>query len=118
MHTRHSFAAAAALAVAALSGAAQAQTVGPSDLESAPVHQVVRFGDLDLATDAGAQRLAFRIHVAAQAVCGGDNDLIRFSTGFEGCVRTAIARAAAGLNNSMVTAALGLTANGPELARR
>jgi UrcA family protein len=118
MHPKNFPPIAAALAVAACFGGAQAQTVRPMAYESEPVHQVVRFGDLDLATGAGAQRLAFRIRVAAQSVCGGDNTNIRFSTGFEDCVRTSIAQAAAGLHNSMVTSALGLSPNGPELARR
>jgi len=117
MHSTHSLALAAALSCAALSSAAHAQIIGPSAYGSEPVHQVVRFGDLDLKTNAGAKRLAFRIRVAAQSVCDGAIANVRFGTGFDGCVKTAIVQAAAKVNSPMLDAELGLSWDGAVYAR-
>ena len=118
MHIRHTIAMAAALAIAALSGVAQAQTVGPLAYGSPIARQIVRFGDLDPSTEAGAKRLAFRIRIAAQAVCGGDDLKVRFGAGFERCVSASLQQAAGDLNNSMVSGALGLTPSGMAYAHR
>ena len=92
-----------ALALAAICGAAQAQ---PASYPPGVVAQTVRFGDLDPSTASGAKHLAFRIRVAARSVCGGEIPVIRSSTGFQVCVNDSIERAAAKLDNPMVTAAL------------
>jgi UrcA family protein len=117
MHISHNLALAAALGCAVLSSAADAQIIGPSAYGSEAAHQTVRFGDLDLTTDAGAKRLAFRIRVAAQTVCDGAIANVRFGTGFDGCVKTAIQQAAAQLKNPMLDAQLGLTPDGAVYAR-
>lgn len=57
-----------ALAAALVSAPAFAAPAG------AGMSATVRFGDLDLATDAGATSLRTRIKYAARAVCGGEVD--------------------------------------------
>src|SRR5271154_4745187 len=96
----------AALAIAAIAGAAQAQSAGPfsygADNSS---RQLVRYSDLDLSTPAGAQRMAFRMKVTARDLCG-DSPITRIGTGFDACVKSAVEEAAIRLNQPMVTAAL------------
>ena len=48
------------------------------------------------------------IRTAARSVCGGDTPYIRTSSNFNVCVNDSIGRAAAKLDNPMVTAALHL----------
>src|SRR5580698_2502444 len=99
------FAVAAGLAVAAAGVHAQSVTevrIGLHDY----VTSKVRFGDLDLATKSGSQRLAFRIRTAAIAVCGGDSQIERMSSSFPSCVHSAVDRAALELNVASVSAAL------------
>ena len=101
----------AALAIAAVAGAAQAQTAGPFAYgPDTANHQTVRFHDLDVSTPAGAQRLAFRLRVAARELCGGKYTAIaQTGMAFDPCVRQTVEDAAARLGNPLVTAALGLT---------
>jgi UrcA family protein len=98
----------AALAIATIASAAQAQSTGPVSYTPA-AHQTVRFGDLDTSTGDGAQRLAFRIRLSAQALCGGANPTVRNGMGFDACVKSAVEQSAKRLNQPMVTAALGLS---------
>jgi UrcA family protein len=60
----------ASLALAAALASAPALAAPAPDGMS----MTVRFGDLDLSTDAGAAALHSRIRYAASAVCGGDVD--------------------------------------------
>jgi UrcA family protein len=104
----HRFIPPAALAIAMFGGVVHAQTAGPSYQAPVPA-QLVRFGDLDTSTSVGAQRLAFRLRVAARSVCGGDSPAVRSGDGFQACVRTALEQAAVRINRPMVTEALNLT---------
>lgn len=104
-----------ALALAlSIGGAVHAQTDNGVRIVARKVH----FGDLDIATDAGAQRLAFRIRVMAQGLCAGDLPVERQSADFPVCVRKSIVRAAAELGSSKVTLALGVSPNSLALAGR
>ena len=112
MHSRQHLALAAACAVATASGLARAETARSLAYGGVPVEQVVRYGDLDLASDAGARRLADRIRLAAEIACTGAVADIHPGSGPEGCVKTAIGRSAAAVNNRMVDAHLGLARDG------
>jgi UrcA family protein len=71
------------------------------------ITRVVQVGDLDLHSEAGAKQAAFRIHVAADYVCGGDNNIWRQSMDFDSCRDQAIDRALASIDAPLVSAALG-----------
>ena len=74
-----------------------------------PVSVAVRTDDLNLHTQAGAERMALRIRNAAAAACGGDAYplAIRISDGFIRCREAAVDRALQGLDAPMVADALG-----------
>jgi len=79
-----------ALAAALVSAPAFAAPAASDSMSKA-----VRFGDLDLSTDAGAARLHARVRYAAQAVCGGSvdqRDLTRVRA-VEACRQVAMASA-------------------------
>jgi UrcA family protein len=108
----------AALALVTIAGAAQAQSAGPFAYGSdSSNHQMVHYGDLDSSTSVGAQRLAFRIRVAARQLCG-DSPITRTGMGFDACVKGTVEEAAVRLNKPMVTAALGLAPSGSDYAGR
>ena len=71
------------------------------------VSRIVRLGDVDLHTQAGAKVAAWRIHRAADFVCGGDNALRRQAADFPDCRNHAIDRALDTLQAPLVSAALG-----------
>ena len=82
------------------------------------VARKVHFADLDIATDSGAQRLAFRIRVTAQGLCAGDLPVERLGADFPACVRRSTVRAAADLGSSKVAVALGVSQEALALAGR
>jgi UrcA family protein len=94
----------AACTTAAFTSIAAADT---SDSSAQVVSQVVHVGDLDLQTQDGAKRAAFRIRVAATNVCGGQSSIFRESWDFDTCRNHAIDRALATLQAPLVSAALG-----------
>jgi UrcA family protein len=108
---------ASALALATIGGAVHAQPSADS-WRWTPVSQTVRYGDLNLATSEGARRMAFRIRVAAQSVCGGDYSVVRTGTGFDECVSSTVEQAAMKLDAPLVTEALDATSSHSVLARR
>ena len=108
---------ASALGLAAIAGAAHAQTF-PSDSWDPPAHRTVRSSDLNLATAEGARRMAFRIRVAAQDLCQMNLPEVRTGSGFQVCVARAIDRAATDLDAPLVTAALGVQASPGALVRQ
>ena len=119
MHTQHrrvrlSLALGASIATA-LAAVAPATAAPPSDPRIQVVSETVRYTDLDLNTTAGARRLAFRIQMAANRVCG--QIYLRGSDDLPPCHRAAIVRAVAGLDAPLVKDALGLSAP-TDLARR
>jgi UrcA family protein len=97
-----------ALAIAVLVSAAQAksQPIASSGDNRPLVSQKVRFADLNPSTEAGAERLAFRIRTAANEVCLGDDPTVRSGVGLEACMKATIAAVEARLNAPLVTAAL------------
>jgi UrcA family protein len=104
-----------ALALALCIGSAvRAQTDDGVQVVAPKVH----FADLDIATDSGAQRLAFRIRVVAQGLCGGDLLIERRGADFPVCVRRSTVRAAADLGSSKVAVALGVSPEALALAGR
>ena len=74
-------------------------------LDEQPPAMVVRYGDLNLATDSGARVLLARIHFAADAVCpaADKRDLERLAARNR-CVRLATARAVQQVGNARVAA--------------
>ncbi|PXA83314.1 UrcA family protein [Nostoc sp. 3335mG] len=99
----------ASLALAAALVSAPAFAAPAADGMSA----TVRFGDLDLSTDAGAAALHSRIAYAARAVCGGDadqHDLNRLAA-MESCRQVAMASAAPQMQLALANAR-----NGRQLA--
>jgi UrcA family protein len=97
-----SFALAAALS-AGWAGQASASTTTVEGFKS----QKVSYGDLDISRDRDAKQLVWRIRRAAADVCSisGDTGMDRLTRSYQRCVRTASAKAVAGLNSPMVTAA-------------
>ena len=95
---------------------AQAQPTSASVDVQGTVSRTVHFGDLDVGSSGGAKQLAFRIRVAAYAVCGGDNVIAREDHDFAACVRGSVNRAATRLDIASLNAALGR--GGSELANR
>jgi UrcA family protein len=67
---------------------------------------VVKYGDLNVRSPAGAQVLLKRIEAAANTACGGAPDirLLRQWASFEECRRSAVARAVAAVDSPMLTA--------------
>ena len=66
----------------------------------------VKYGDLDLGSPAGAQRLLKRIEAAANTACGGAPDIRQLNqwTSFEACRRSAVARAVVAVDSPMLAA--------------
>jgi len=67
---------------------------------------LVKFGDLNIGTTAGAKVLLNRIEVAANTACGDAPDirLLRQWASFQACRRSAVARAVAAVDSPMLTA--------------
>jgi UrcA family protein len=65
---------------------------------------VVKFQDLDVNSAAGTTALYWRIHKAANRVCGIDKDSLLYSAGRQRCAQDAEARAIGQLNLSRLTA--------------
>ena len=65
---------------------------------------VVSFRDLDLSTQAGAQKLYRRIQGAAQRVCGYEANLVKAYSIWQHCVRPTVDAAVAKVNNPRLTA--------------
>jgi UrcA family protein len=78
------------LCVALLSATAMAQPTTRGDGLSS---RTVRYTSQELATPAGAERLAARIRYAADSVCGGESIVQRFTRSFERCRPTRRGRA-------------------------
>lgn len=67
----------------------------------------VKITNSDLHTLAGAKTLALRLRVAAAEVCGGDDPVLRASSGFARCQEASIDRATATLDSPLLADALG-----------
>jgi len=67
---------------------------------------VVKYGDLNIRSPAGAQALLKRIKAAADTACGEAPDirLLRQWASFEACRRSAVAGAVAAVDSPMLTA--------------
>jgi UrcA family protein len=87
-----------------LGSAALADRSGPFD-HVYQVRRTVQLRDLDLQSQAGAKTAAWRIQVAADYVCGGDDRVMRQATDFIPCREDAINRALDTLNQPLVSAA-------------
>jgi UrcA family protein len=114
----------ASLALAALLslGAATAAMAASTPISVSDDHDwvsvKVAYADADLQTAEGAKALATRVRIAASAVCGGDNNLVRSGYRFQHCRGAAIARAVDALNAPLVAEALGRPTGPSALARR
>jgi UrcA family protein len=84
--------------------AALADSSGPYD-HAYQVRRTVHLRDLDLKSQAGAKTAAWRIQVAADYVCGGDNRVMRQAADFIPCREDAINRALDTLNQPLVSEA-------------
>ena len=66
--------------------------------------QVVKFGDLNLASDAGAQALYQRIKLAARRVCAGADTDDRFGNlEYRNCMKQAVDNAVAKIDRPTLT---------------
>jgi UrcA family protein len=109
----------AAFASLAIAAGAHAQTVQSIDVNGdSVVRETVKFGDLDVATSAGVKRLAFRIRLAADDVCGGVSPLAQTGVDFQACVDRSVDRAATRLGMPMVADATGRSPANRQLAAR
>jgi UrcA family protein len=91
----------AAIALAALAGSAAAQSVG----SDAPISVKVGYGDLNLASEAGASTMLVRIQSAASRACGEAPDLRDLGRVaiYDHCRAEAISRAVRMLGSPLVT---------------
>jgi len=89
-----------------IGSAALANPSGPYD-HVYQVRRTVHLRDLDLQSQAGPKTAAWRIQVAADYVCGGDNRVMREAADFIPCREDAINRALDTLNQPNVSAAFG-----------
>ena|SRR5215472_1224004 len=87
-----------------LGSVALADSSGPYD-HTYQVRRTVHLRDLDLHSQADAKTAAWRIQVAADYVCGGDNRVMRQAADFIPCREDAINRALDTLNQPLVSAA-------------
>ena len=80
----------------------------------------VQFADLDLAHDAGVDRLYARLRHAAQAVCSTHADIrdIRATVAQETCARAALDRAVADIHSSRLSSRHALGAAASSVAMR
>jgi UrcA family protein len=95
----------AALVVALVAISGVARSAEPSSFDaSSSVH--VGYGDLNLASSAGAQAMLSRIRSAANEVCGGqlDRRVIGEPAAFERCRADTVNRTVGRLDAPMVTA--------------
>lgn len=100
---------ATATGVAALGSSAYATTTAKGYTSYAGTktfEEVVRFGDLDLGTQQGADHLFARIRTAAREVCGDTADPLQFyeRSSIRHCEHTAIENAVAEVDRPKVTA--------------
>jgi UrcA family protein len=67
---------------------------------------LVKYGDLNIGSPAGAQALLERIEAAANTACGGAPDIRQLNqlASFEACRRSAVAGAVAAIDSPMLTA--------------
>lgn len=67
---------------------------------------LVKYGDLNIGSPAGAQVLLRRIEAAANTACGGAPDIRQLNqwASFEACRRSAIAKAVVAVDSPMLTA--------------
>jgi UrcA family protein len=93
-------------AVLALGGIAAGHSVQAQDSETASVN--VSYGDLNLATPAGARTMYQRIQSAARTICGAEPSApLDRAMIYEGCVRSTTDRAVAKFGNPNVAAISG-----------
>ncbi len=105
----------AATALASLLGAPVAAQPAPASGHRDLARETVRYAPSEAISPEGAKRIALRIQIAAERVCGGNNVLVRTGGNFGLCRRDAIERAAATLGAPFVTQAL---RGDPMLAQR
>jgi len=82
------------------------QSAAARDVPTAPTTVSVRiaYGDLDLATQAGAKAMLKRIRFAAQDACGPRPEgVFVYSNQYADCVKAAVDRAVATLNSPVVS---------------
>jgi UrcA family protein len=96
----------AVLATAAVAGPAAATASAPTLDPVLRYQEVVRFEDLNLATNGGATRLFERIDRAAHEVCGDDGSPYQIynARGIRKCEQASIETAVADLHQPKVTA--------------
>ena len=82
--------------VLGLMGAAQASAAEPAGIK-------VHYGDLDLATSAGAHTLYVRISGAARSVCGFEGTALVEQSLWNSCYRGAVAAAVAQVDSPLLT---------------
>jgi UrcA family protein len=89
-----------ALAALACLGSAQVPAATPVETHSV----VVRYGDLDITTSAGAAALYHRIQGAARVTCGYEDHLLAALPYVNRCNSDAIAAAVASVNSPLLSA--------------
>lgn len=89
-------------AAATLSGAIPAH----AQISDAVPSVMVKYGDLNIGSRAGAQALLRRIEAAANTACGGAPDIRQLDqwAGFQACRGSAVARAVVAVDSPMLTA--------------
>ena len=102
---RITIAALATLATLGLGAAGPAMATALRTVEQQDVsHHLVRYGDLNLNTEKGADQLYRRLNYAARTVCSDDGDMYYYSRAYHQCRHNALERAVAQLGQPKVTA--------------
>jgi UrcA family protein len=93
--------------IAALAIGSSASAQGPAFGGNEKASVKIRYNDADIHSADGARRLALRIRVAADRVCGGGEVVAYSADSLKECRRGAIDRALSSLQAPMVAEALG-----------
>ena len=93
--------------IAALAIGSSASAQGPAFGGNEKASVKIRYSDADIHSADGARRLALRIRVAADRVCGGGEVVAYSADSLKECRRGAIDRALSSLQAPMVAEALG-----------
>jgi UrcA family protein len=114
--TTHSVASIVATAIVVLAWAGAASTANAADVVQPALNKTVKYGDLNLDSEKGAQILFARLRLAAQDVCAplaGLNDLsVKFY--WQRCYDNALASAVTEVNVARVTALYVQAAHSPK----
>jgi UrcA family protein len=93
----------AGLLIAAVAALLPAAAVSAAERDE-PLSTVVRYGDLDIESEAGAEALYRRLQLAARRVCPGDSRDLAMRAAVRACRAQAIERAVGSIGSTRLAA--------------